>query len=119
MNNDINLLRQPIGLPVPNWTPPEPPRHELMQGRLCRLEPLNASAHAAALHSANQMDSEGSMWTYLPYGPFDTLDTYRMWVAEVSRGHDPQFYAIVDNATDRATGVASYLRIDPRNGSIE
>ena len=28
-------------------------------------------------------------------------------------------YAVVDAATNRAVGVASYLRIDPANGSIE
>ena len=32
---------------------------------------------------------------------------------------DPLFYAIIDAATEEAVGVASYLRIDPRNGSIE
>ena len=37
----------------------------------------------------------------------------------MSRGNDPLFYAILDQATNRAVGVAGYLRIDPRNGSIE
>src|SRR5262249_42598244 len=32
---------------------------------------------------------------------------------------DPVFLAIVDAATGLAAGVASYLRIDPPNGSIE
>jgi RimJ/RimL family protein N-acetyltransferase len=32
---------------------------------------------------------------------------------------DPLFFAIVDKALKRAVGVASYLRIDPRHGSIE
>jgi RimJ/RimL family protein N-acetyltransferase len=34
-------------------------------------------------------------------------------------GDDPLFFAIVDEETGKAVGVASYLRIDPRNGSIE
>jgi RimJ/RimL family protein N-acetyltransferase len=34
-------------------------------------------------------------------------------------GDDPLCYAIVDKRTGRALGTASYLRIDPRAGSIE
>jgi RimJ/RimL family protein N-acetyltransferase len=34
-------------------------------------------------------------------------------------GEDPLFHAIVDPAAGSATGVASYLRIDPNHGSIE
>jgi RimJ/RimL family protein N-acetyltransferase len=34
-------------------------------------------------------------------------------------GPDPRFHAIVDQATGRAVGVASYLRIDTANGVIE
>jgi len=59
------------------------------------------------------------MWTYLPYGPFESPDGYRDWVTERSRDSDPLFLAIVDGATGLATGVASYLRIDSGNGSIE
>ena len=33
--------------------------------------------------------------------------------------NDPLFHAIVDNATGKAIGLASYLRIDPASGSIE
>jgi RimJ/RimL family protein N-acetyltransferase len=59
------------------------------------------------------------MWTYLPYGPFDSLDTYRAWTDEISRRSDPLFFAIIDRASGRAVGLASYLRIDPAAGSIE
>jgi RimJ/RimL family protein N-acetyltransferase len=59
------------------------------------------------------------MWTYLAYGPFDTLDTYRSWVERMAASDDPLFFAVVDTASGRAAGVASYLRIDPPNGAIE
>jgi len=38
---------------------------------------------------------------------------------EQRRRNDPQFHTIVDLSTQRAAGVASYLRIDPAAGSIE
>jgi RimJ/RimL family protein N-acetyltransferase len=90
-----------------------------MHGRLCRLEPLDAAVHGADLHSANTVDTEGRNWTYLPYGPFKTLHEYLEWATAVAAGNDPQFWAVVDARTEKATGVASYLRIDPEAGSIE
>jgi RimJ/RimL family protein N-acetyltransferase len=119
MRHEMNHLNQPVGPPVPGWKPARLPGRETLEGRFCRLEPLDPGRHAAALHEANGLDAEGRNWTYLPYGPFDTLEAYRAWMEETCRGGDPLFYAVVDPATGGATGVASYLRIDPANGSIE
>jgi RimJ/RimL family protein N-acetyltransferase len=90
-----------------------------MEGRFCCVAPLNPELHAASLHSANKADAGGGMWTYLPYGPFDTLDSYRAWIEQKCQGDDPLFYAILDRAAGRAMGVASYLRVSPDSGSIE
>lgn len=90
-----------------------------MAGRFCRLEPLNPEKHAAGLYAANALDNDGKNWTYLPYGPFRTFEEYCDWTNRICASSDPLFYAIVDRAEDKAVGVASYLRIDPQNGSIE
>jgi RimJ/RimL family protein N-acetyltransferase len=119
MNYEMNPLNQPVGLPVPDWTPPRVPPRESLSGLYCRLDPLDPARHAESLFAANGMDAEGKIWTYLPYGPFDTLEGYRAWMERDCLGGDPQFFAIVDRATDKALGVASFLRIDPGNGSIE
>jgi len=114
-----NELGQPIGDPLPGWTPrPRPPRTPLA-GRLCRLEPLDADRHAAALHAAYAEDREGRNWTYLPYGPFASATEYAAWVESVHAKEDPLFFAIVDRVEERPLGVASYLRIDPTMGAIE
>ena len=115
----MNHLGQPIGDPVPAWTPPPRPARDAMSGAYCRLEPLDAARHAADLFEANRRDADGRMWTYLAYGPFDTLDAYRSWVERMAASDDPLFFAVVDTASGRAAGVASYLRIDPPNGAIE
>lgn len=117
--HEVNAFAQPVGFRVDGWTPPPFPPLEPMSGRTCRLEPLDVSRHAAASHAANLLDADGRSWTYLPYGPFDTLDSYVAWLNTVVGVADPQFHAIVDLATGRAAGVASYLRIDPAAGSIE
>ncbi|MFL6257799.1 MAG: GNAT family N-acetyltransferase, partial [Pyrinomonadaceae bacterium] len=112
-------MEQPTGFLVPDWKPAQLPAREKIEGRLCRLEPLEPERHAADLHAANSLDTEGRNWSYLPYGPFDTIEAYRAWMEQTCRSSDPLFYAVVDLTTNSAVGVASYLRIDPGNGSIE
>ena len=90
-----------------------------MEGRFCRLVPLDPDQHAAALFAANAADEEGRSWTYLPYGPFRTLPSYCDWMSAFCLGNDPLFFAIVDRTDGRPAGVASYLRIAPASGSIE
>lgn len=119
MKYELNQLGQPVGIIVKDWKSPDFPRIEVMQGKYCRLEPLAADRHAQALYNANTMDLDGKNWTYLPYGPFSDFDSYRSWIEQSSSGRDPQFYAIIDLTTGNTVGVASYLRIDPANGSIE
>ncbi|HEY1120898.1 MAG TPA: GNAT family N-acetyltransferase [Haloferula sp.] len=118
-SHDLNPLGQPVGFPVADWTPPPLPSAEPMEGRFCRLEKLDAEHHTASLYAANSLDQDRRMWTYLAYGPFESEDTYRAWVNDMSAKSDPLFFAIVDKKSGRAIGVASYLRIDPRAGSIE
>ena len=36
------------------------------------------------------------MWTYLPYGPFDSVTSYRAWLEGVAGREDPMFFAIID-----------------------
>lgn len=119
MTQMTNQLGQPIGVAVPNWTPPPAPPRATLTGRFCRIEPLSVERHATALYAANRLDTEGRMWTYLGYGPFADIDAYSAWMTRTCQGNDPLFYAIVDAATGKAVGVASYLRIDPANGAIE
>ena len=119
MSHETNALGQPVGFALHEWTPPPSPPREPMEGRYCRVEPLDSDAHAEALYAANSKDAERRMWTYLAYGPFASFERYRAWTEGASSGSDPLFHAIVDRKSGRAVGVASYLRIDARAGSIE
>ena len=119
MSENRNALGQPVGRPLPGWSGARRPERATMRGRFCRLEPLDAARHGPELHAANALDAEGRMWTYLPYGPFSGWHDYRDWLGSMAAASDPHCYAIVDARWGRAIGVASYLRIDPGNGSIE
>ncbi|HEY2252573.1 MAG TPA: GNAT family protein [Planctomycetaceae bacterium] len=115
----LNNLGQPIGSPLPGWKAPVHPPREPIEGRFCRLEPLDLDRHSEALFNANTADADGRSWTYLAYGPFATLASYRDWMSATCLGDDPQFYAIIDTSRGKPAGVASYLRISPASGSIE
>ena len=116
---NVNDAGQPVGCPVTGWTTrPRPPRTP-MAGRYCRVEPLDVARHAGDLFEANAEDETGRNWTYLAIDAPPTLDAYRAWLTQMTASDDPFFHAIVDAATNRAIGVASYLRIDPPQGVVE
>ena len=90
-----------------------------MQGTHCIVEPIDVRRHAAGLHAAFRADREGRIWTYMSYGPFPGLEEFRDWLEAYCVGNDPMFHAIMDKASGKAAGLASFLRIDPCNGVIE
>ena len=109
----------PLGEIVKNWSPPPPPGRRAMRGQYCTVEPLSVEKHSADLFRANRLDRENRIWHYLPYGPFDTLEAYRQWLAATCLGDDPMFFSIIAHATGTAAGIAAYLNINPNAGSIE
>jgi RimJ/RimL family protein N-acetyltransferase len=114
-----NSLDQWIGFPLPNWVPPPVPPRAPMEGRYCRLEPLDPVRHAADLFEADAADVDGRSWTYLAYGPFPDFRSYVNWLETNCLGDDPLFFAVVDQADGRPAGLVSYFRISPASGSIE
>src|SRR5262245_58192738 len=128
-----NHLAQPIGFPLPAWRPPPAPPRTPMEGRWCRLEPLDPNRHAEALFRAFAADTDGRGWTYLAYGPFSTAADYRAWMCDYCLSDDPLFFAICPRLSEKGTGplasgvlspfrttfrtaplgVASYLRLAP------
>ncbi len=115
----VNHLGQPISFPVPDWTPPPVPPRVVLDGRFCRLEPLDVARHAEDLFETDRPDVTGAGWTYMPYGPFPTLADLQNWGASAVREPGRIFFAIVDKRDNRAHGVACYHRIDVAVGSIE
>jgi len=118
MGDRVNTFGQPIGFPVDGWTPRPLPSRIALEGRFCRLEPLDPARHAADLYEANRAD-DGRGWTYMGYGPFDSFDSYKAWVENAAASRDPLFYTIVQSGSGRALGVSGLMRIDPANGVIE
>ena len=118
MTKHTNSLGQPIGYPVENWQACDWPPHTAITGRYCTLEATQL-AHAPQLFEAFVTQGHDRYWTYLPYGPFENLEQFQVWLSDTTQAKDPQFYTVFDANSKTAVGLASYLRITPNIGSIE
>ena len=119
MEGHFNQLGQPVGASLPDWAARPLPPQSAIEGRFCRIEPLDPERHAAELYAANSEDGDGRIWTYLPQGPFASLDDYYASLAAATRRPNALAHAIITREDGRAAGVASYLAIVPEAGSIE
>ena len=119
MTERINDHGQPIGAALPDWQGARLPGHDAMAGRYCRVEPLDAARHTADLFAAFSQDPSGAIWTYIPWGPFGSEAELRAWIQGASGVDAQPYFAIVNGASGRAEGVASYIRIKPEHGVIE
>lgn len=117
-NQRINEYDQPIGFDLPEWTIPETACVDVLEGEHIRLERLREE-HTSDLFEAFSDAKDASAWTYLPYGPFATESDLRDWVVPFSVSEDPWMFALIDPASGKTCGVASYLRNNPGSGSIE
>lgn len=108
---------QPIGEPVPGWAGARAPQRLLLEGRSVRVEPVTGG-HADALFEALCGPADDPLWTYrLTSRPGDRA---ALGEALERMAADPTLvtFAVVP-ADGRAAGLASLMRADPPNGTIE
>ena len=119
MTNRLNVFHQPVGAELPQWKGAHLPGNSVLEGRYCRIEPVNAERHAADLFEAYQLAGDGRHWTYLLSDPFETLASCEAWLQEAEMKRDPRHYAVIDAHSNKAVGTFALMRIDPANGVIE
>ena len=56
-------LGEPIGAPLPDWSPPAAPTRMLIEGRYCRLEPIDPARHTKELFQASTPDDASASRT--------------------------------------------------------
>ncbi len=112
-----------LGVLLPNWQGAQPPSKQPLVGRYCELQPLDVAKHADQLYDAYTGNADASNlyqgWDYLPYGPFSDLDEFRTWLQGDCLQDDPMFFVVLCQKSHQALGMASYLNINPKQGSIE
>ncbi|MBP0599529.1 GNAT family N-acetyltransferase [Herbaspirillum sp. LeCh32-8] len=115
----LNEWKQPIGPALPDWQERPRPQRIAVEGRYCRLEPVDAARHSDDLYAAYAQATDGSDWTYMMSGPFPNPASYRAYAETLQKSEDPLHYAVIDLASGRAVGTMSLMRIEPRHGVIE
>lgn len=113
----IELASAQLGQEISGWSVPPRPVGIPLNGRFAELVKLDARQHSGDLfHSYAGADQ---LWDYMAYGPFSDLSDFEDWMAQTVADPAHLFYAIRNLETGRIEGVASFLRIDPENGTIE
>lgn len=115
----LNQWKQPVGLALPDWRERSRPQRTVLEGRYCRLEPVDAQRHGADLFDAYAQAPDGSDWTYMSSGPFPDLASYLAHAGTLQESEDPLHYAVIDLASGRAVGTLALMRIEPRHGVVE
>jgi len=109
---------QPIS-PLVNPRPAKRPERVTLEGRWIKLVPLDAEAHAKDLFEGSHGDAvRESVWIYLFDGPYRNLAEFHSNLELKASSADPLFFAVIDNASGRAVGYQTLMRIDAANRVI-
>ena len=119
MTPRTNSYGQPIGQPIQGWSERQRPPRITLEGRYCRLEPLDARQHGDDLFAAYACAPDGRAWTYLGPEPFTVRSDFDAYLERNAASPDPLHYTVVDTDTQRAVGTLALMRMDTSNGVIE
>jgi len=88
-----------------------------IEGHYVSLYPLDPEVHGDSLW--DEVQGHDELWQYLFDGPFDDRAEFQTSLAKKASTADPLFFAIVDGASGKTTGLASLMRIEPAHRCIE
>lgn len=95
------------------------PTHVTLEGRYCRLRPLDPARDTDGLFTLSHGPESAWQWAYLFTGPYADKADFAAHVRTIAAGTtDPVYWAISDR-DDRAIGWLSLMRIDTTHRVIE
>ncbi len=109
----------PIGPRVANAGPAPHPERVVLDGRYCRLEPLDPARHGDDLYRASSPPDAAARFLYLGEYPPTSRAEFQGWLETVAAAKDRLFFAVIDKRTGRCEGRQALLRIDPAHHAIE
>lgn len=115
-----NDFGQEQGFAITNWSTKAKPTPIPLEGTYCILRPISGQTNLQELYESLNFENDGSSWTYLPYGPFASLDEFKSWlITTLAKEIDTQLYTVEKINDPRPIGIIGYLRINPEHGVIE
>ncbi|MEA2875687.1 MAG: hypothetical protein QOF14_883 [Hyphomicrobiales bacterium] len=100
-----------------NWTPRPFPERKVLEGRYCRLEPLDVGKHGADIAAA--FVGAQDVWAYLPVEEPKDRATYEKFLASMVERTDIVPYAVIDKSDNKAKGHLWLMEIRPAHGVFE
>ncbi|MBV8839657.1 MAG: GNAT family N-acetyltransferase [Alphaproteobacteria bacterium] len=99
-----------------NWTPRPFPEAKVLEGRYCRLEPLDVARHGADLWAV--LAGANAVWDYLPAAPPKDRAGYDAVLGDLLKSSDLLF-TVIDRADGKAKGHLKMMEIRPAHGVFE
>ncbi|MGH8683093.1 MAG: GNAT family N-acetyltransferase [Burkholderiales bacterium] len=104
--------------PLTDWQPRPRPGRVALEGRFCRLEPLDPAGHGDQLFAASMAPGAEDRFRFLFESPQDRA-AFAGWLTRAAASEDPLFFAVIDRSSRRCEGRQAFLRIVPEHGVIE
>ena len=109
----------PIGPALLRSGPAKNPQRIVLNGRYCRLEPLDPKSHGDDLYSASMPPDSTARFRYLPECAPTSMHEFSEWMVAAAKSKDPLFFAVIDKRSGRVEGRQSLMRITPLHQCIE
>ena len=102
----------PLGNVVKSMAHVDLPRSTDYKGEFIALSSVSPEADAEELYEcAHGSDMKAQIWTYMGYGPFDSIHSMRTWLEDGAKSNDPIFLTIHHRESKRRVGMVSFLNI--------
>lgn len=99
------------------WTAPPFPPARVLEGRYCRLEPIDPARHLDDIWAVNA--GHDHIWQWMPAHPPQTREAYGELLAMMATKSGIVPFAIIDKADGRAKGHLWLMEIRPEHGVFE
>jgi RimJ/RimL family protein N-acetyltransferase len=100
-----------------DWKAPPFPPAKVLEGRYCRLEPLDTARHLDDIWAATA--GHDAMWDWLPARPPKDKDEYRALLDSMVAKEGIVPLAVIDKADGKAKGHLWIMEIRPAHGVFE
>lgn len=96
------------------------PSQDTLSGNSVQLTAPRPAEDAGPLWLATHgTDADPGQWTYMSFGPFDSSEAMREWMAGLVITPTTIPLCIRSRQNDVAVGMASYMNVVPEHGSLE
>lgn len=102
-----------------NWTPRKRPGSAVLEGQLSKVIPFSRENHEEKLWDALGGQAANELMTYFPNGPYEHAKEFGDWLGKMNENGAYQTMIFCDAYGNDILGMASYMRIDQKNGVAE